>query len=946
MASDFRWLVKERDWNLEVSTSKPVPVKNHPLSSQHSIAVPNKFLGLPALPTECPLDPLSLADGNSFIDSKTKTPTILHEAQPEELKQLWTDLINELNSSCSTNANVLVSAYLPPPEHLCNDGSSDQGSATPAPAAVVGPNVKTSLTGRQCIAWRLKQLELHEGGKSAISAAASAASVGFTNHQFSEWLAAAKTHLQALWTADKRSLALKLTIQCVRFLSMLGPPEFYGTKFVLITDLLDTLADLVQGRVSGNKLALETGRNWLSKIASIRELLPRLYLQAALLPVSALLSQSEYESTLGCIFGGARGVSDGVVNAFLRIYSLRKAAATRGVRPQTNGVPYSDAQIKISIQEAVAALQWSWSNDDTCSDGDWQHRSRLIQPLLLYAMKLFALTPAALDETVCKDFLRPPGMGSDKGPSKIECSSSASTLQFSVLCSALQALPPQAFAVPLAHSIAQLTALRQTQGAWSNSWCSCVLTHLADRLLLLGPVSGVALVPLLAAVLPLLQPMEIECYLTAATPWLAFAAIHCSVADMESLLRHMVRRVTTADSVPAALLVAMLRGVLERATSAVCYTESMLALLAVAQSCCSDAALLSQLLGSVLLHNAAPLTSAPLVQQLLALAEAVHNSHSLLTTEDERRLLSQLVSTVIQRVTFHDPEEQLGVLVAVRAAFPQLHSVLVALVHAACSLLVRTARLSRNGRVNVSLARSCVAFSFISIASLECPAQRLRLYLLTASVARQHAAHGQADSCLKASIRDLNVCLNSPSPPCPTGDCWAHCSPTSWVGAIAGALVGTPNPPTSSSGVYLIRGLVQAVMSGSRPADATSIMVWCQALNCACGACQSSPVYAPATVEPLLLCGASPEQRAEAEQLCEQLLQHVCHACSSVRNGAEYSGAASQALLTVSCWLASKAHSPSFTSALAPLWSLLQRNPQQAHVLRWLQQRFSSPVLR
>jgi hypothetical protein len=38
----------------------------------------------------------------------------------------------------------------------------------------------------------------------------------------------------------------------------------------------------------------------------------------------------------------------------------------------------------------------SWSDDDTCSDGDWQHRSMLIRPLLLYAMKLFALTPAAL----------------------------------------------------------------------------------------------------------------------------------------------------------------------------------------------------------------------------------------------------------------------------------------------------------------------------------------------------------------------------------------------------------------------------------------------------------------------------------------------------------------------------------------------------------------------
>ncbi|KAF2363155.1 hypothetical protein FHG87_006093 [Trinorchestia longiramus] len=958
MESDFKWLMKERKWSKEVSPLKRVIASSHPLSSQYSVTVP-KSLTLPSLPLECLLDPLSVSADSFSAD--TEPNTLLHthrtasvnssavSGKNENLKKLWLEFVNKLNaSSCSTSTSLLASAYLPPPESMCTIGSSDKATVPPPPAAVVGPDVKTSLTGRQRILWRLKQLELHEGGRSAISAAASAASIGFTPHQFVEWLDAAKNQLKHLWNADQRSLALKLTIQCVRLLSVSAPVEFYGTKFVLITELLDTLAHLVQGRLACNNTGdcQETGRNWLRKVSSIRELLPRLYLQAALLPVAELLSHREYENATACVFGGVRGVSDGIVNSFLRVYALRQAAS---VGPRTvhhppgaapNGLPRASVIMR-TLQEAIAALQWDWGAGDdgssSDSESDAETRASLLRPLFLYLTSVLALTPAVQEASICEELLRLSGAQCNS-----VCSSTTAAVQYALLCSALQAFSSQLFAAPHALSISQLTALRQSQGTWCDAWCSSVLTLLPNRLLQLGTVSCVAPAPLLAAVLPLLQPMAVQHYLTAAAPWLAFATTHCSVAEQEALLRHVVRRVTAADTVPAVLLVTLLVGVLERASHALICTESLLALLAVSQSCCSDSTQLSRLLSAVLHHHAVPLSNAELVQQLLGLAETVHNTHTLLTTEDERRLLSQLVCTVVQRLSFSDPDEQLSVLVAVRGAFPQLQAVLTTLVHAACSLLVKTARLGRKGGTSVGLARSCVAFCFISIASLECPAQRLQLHLLTASVARQHAAHGQADSCLKASIRDLNVCMNSSSPPCAVGDCWAHSSASSLVGAIAGVLVGTPNPPTSSGGVYLIRGLVQAVTGSSKQPDASTLVAWCHALCCAGAACQNEPVYAVATIEPLLLCGATARLRLEAAVLCGQLLNRVCQACSAPKNGAEYSVVASQALLAVWCWLSSEAHTDSLTSTLAPLWNLLQRNPQQAHVLRWLQERFTT----
>jgi len=80
-------------------------------------------------------------------------------------------------------------------------------------------------------------------------------------------------------------------------------PQFYPSKFVLITEILDTFGRLVYDRIHRkstyippgtkvaiplpekfthdqvNEVAKETCRNWFFKIASIRELVPRLFVE-------------------------------------------------------------------------------------------------------------------------------------------------------------------------------------------------------------------------------------------------------------------------------------------------------------------------------------------------------------------------------------------------------------------------------------------------------------------------------------------------------------------------------------------------------------------------------------------------------------------------------------------------------------------------------------------
>lgn len=135
--------------------------------------------------------------------------------------------------------------------------------------------------------------------------------VSLSQKEYIDYIETQHDRMKQAWGDGDRVLALKIAIKCAKLLGDTSVPQFYPSMYILLTDILDTFGDLVFDRIrakGGNngrslptdfqacdvaQMAVETCRNWFYKIACIRELMPRLYVDLALIKCYRFLEAGE-----------------------------------------------------------------------------------------------------------------------------------------------------------------------------------------------------------------------------------------------------------------------------------------------------------------------------------------------------------------------------------------------------------------------------------------------------------------------------------------------------------------------------------------------------------------------------------------------------------------------------------------------------------------------------
>ncbi|PPD91888.1 hypothetical protein GOBAR_DD11156 [Gossypium barbadense] len=163
-----------------------------------------------------------------------------------------------------------------------------------------------------------------------------------TQQEYVSRLHELKDEINRAWHSEDRVKSLKLSIKVSRLLMDTSVSNFYPTLFVLVTDVLNMLGDMVWERIrqkaefaeDGARLcslrenfrasdvpidAKETCYNWFCKVGSIRELLPRIYLELAIFPCWRFLIEQPAESLQRLVMM-TRGIGDPLASAYCRLY--------------------------------------------------------------------------------------------------------------------------------------------------------------------------------------------------------------------------------------------------------------------------------------------------------------------------------------------------------------------------------------------------------------------------------------------------------------------------------------------------------------------------------------------------------------------------------------------------------------------------------------------------
>ncbi|XP_045924541.1 VPS35 endosomal protein-sorting factor-like isoform X1 [Micropterus dolomieu] len=811
-----------------------------------------------------PPDPLSsMIDGTDPLSmfaaaSAGDTPAMSHSASTGDLGRKkkekeeeavgpdfepWSAKRGEILARFTTTEKLSINLFM----------GSDRGKAPSPGSSAVSEKVRT----------RLEELDdLEEGSQREL--------LNLSQQDYANRIEELNQSLKEAWASDQKVKALKIVIQCSKLLSDTSVIQFYPSKFVLITDILDTFGRLVYDRIwtmcsdprplpdsftveDVNDTAKETCLNWFFKIASIRELLPRLYVEAAILKCNRFLTKSGIQETLPQLTAMIRGIGDPLVAAYTRAYLCRVGMEV---------APHLKDSLNRNFFDLLGTFRQV--SGESVQNQLVLQRVEMPEYLTLYS-------PAINWILQCIAYRAPEPLLTEMMERCKKLGNNALLLN-----SVMRAFRPEFVAARATDFISMIKDCDEAGfpkhllfGSLGRS-LACADPPESERLTILNEAWKV--------VTKVRSPQD---YINCAEIWVEFTCRHFTKREANTVLADIIKHMTPdrafEDAYPQ--LQSVIRKILTyfHDFSILFSMERFLPFLDMFQKDSVRVEVCRSIMEVFIKHQVEHTRDPVILNAMLHICKTMHDSVNALTLEDEKRSLALLIIGFIRMVSFgRDFEQQLSFCVEARATFCNLEPVLVQLIHTVNQLAMETSRVMRgsHSRKTAAFVRACAAYSFITIPSLSSIFSRLSLYLLSGQVALANQCLSQADAFLKAAVSLLPEVPRSISVEGKLRSSESFL--LDFINNFLSTLLVVPDHPEHGV-LYLVRGLLNMVQDYTWEENSDAkVRVYISALPLLAAMSQETYLYSiPKVDSNETLYGGDPKFLSEINKLCETLIGQI-----------------------------------------------------------------------
>nr|XP_048722214.1 VPS35 endosomal protein-sorting factor-like isoform X3 [Caretta caretta] len=639
----------------------------------------------------------------------------------------WSSKRGEILARYTTTEKLSINLYM----------SSEKGKAT-TPGSAVSEKVRT----------RLEELDdLEEGSQKEL--------LNLTQQDYMNRIEDLNQSLKDAWASDQKVKALKIVIQCSKLLSDTTVIQFYPSKFVLITDILDTFGKLVYERIlsmcldnrsslpdnftpeSVNDTAKETCLNWFFKIASIRELIPRFYVEAAILKCNKFLSKTGISECLPRLTAMIRGIGDPLVAVYARAYLCRVGMEVAPHRKESLNKNFFDFLLTFKQMHGDTV-----QNQLVVQCVEIPLYLTLYSPAIDWILQCIAYRAPEILLTEMMERCKKLGnnallLNSVMSAFRAEFIAARSMDFIGMIKECDESGFPKRgkLQVTMQSSSAEVTMMESKNRKRAPAWTErehLLFRSLGLNLAMADPPECDRLQILNEAWKVITKLKNPQDYINCAEVWVEYTCRHFTKREVNTVLADVIKHMTPdrafEDAYP------QLQSIIQKIItyfhdfSVLFSAEKFLPFLDMFQK------------------------ESVRVEVCKCIMEAFINA---LTLEDEKRMLASLINGFIKMVSFgRDFEQQLSFYVEARSMFCNLEPVLVQLVHSVNQLAMETRKVMKgnHSRKTAAFVRACVAFCFITIPSLTSIFARLNLYLNSGQVALANQCLSQADAFFKAAV--------------------------------------------------------------------------------------------------------------------------------------------------------------------------------------------------